>query len=67
MQLLREFPKDLGSLKRAQVLCFYMGRPDFSLALVQQVHFCPCNELNQSEEWYFFNLSFVTWPYCNIE
>ncbi|CAK9172223.1 unnamed protein product [Ilex paraguariensis] len=31
------FPKDLVSLKRAQVLCFYIGRPDLSLKLVQQV------------------------------
>lgn len=36
-QLLIDFPKDLVSLKRAQVLCFYMGRPDLSLQLVQQV------------------------------
>lgn len=36
-KLLKDFPKDLVSLKRAQVLCFYMGRPDLSLQLVQQV------------------------------
>ncbi|XP_076946597.1 uncharacterized protein LOC143618180 isoform X2 [Bidens hawaiensis] len=36
-KLLNDFPKDLVSLKRAQVLCFYMGRPDLSLQLVQQV------------------------------
>nr|XP_043609832.1 tetratricopeptide repeat protein 38 [Erigeron canadensis] len=36
-KLLSEFPKDLVSLKRAQILCFYMGRPDLSLQLVQQV------------------------------
>ncbi|KAM0062318.1 putative tetratricopeptide repeat protein [Helianthus debilis subsp. tardiflorus] len=36
-KLLKEFPKDLVSLKRAQVLCFYMGRADLSLQLVQQV------------------------------
>ncbi|XP_023537841.1 tetratricopeptide repeat protein 38-like isoform X1 [Cucurbita pepo subsp. pepo] len=36
-QLLKSFPKDLLSLKKAQVLCFYMGNPDLSLALVQQV------------------------------
>ncbi|KAA8533033.1 hypothetical protein F0562_032850 [Nyssa sinensis] len=36
-KLLEEFPKDLLSLKRAQVLCFYMGQPDLSLKLVQQV------------------------------
>ncbi|KAG5385546.1 hypothetical protein IGI04_037016 [Brassica rapa subsp. trilocularis] len=36
-QLLTRFPKDLASLKRAQVLCFYMGQPAPSLSLVQQV------------------------------
>ncbi|KAL5553986.1 hypothetical protein UlMin_041387 [Ulmus minor] len=36
-KLLKQFPKDLVSLKWAQVLCFYMGRPDLSLDLVQQV------------------------------
>ncbi|KAK9116917.1 hypothetical protein Sjap_015864 [Stephania japonica] len=36
-KLLKQFPKDLVSLKRAQLLCFYMGRPDLSLALVEQV------------------------------
>ncbi|XP_048231867.1 tetratricopeptide repeat protein 38 isoform X2 [Ricinus communis] len=36
-KLLNDYPKDLVSLKRAQVLCFYMGRPDLSLGLVQQV------------------------------
>ncbi|KAL4198590.1 hypothetical protein AMTRI_Chr03g46700 [Amborella trichopoda] len=34
--LLREFPRDLASLNRAQALCFYMGRPDLSLGLVEQ-------------------------------
>ncbi|KAM7464562.1 hypothetical protein LguiA_032683 [Lonicera macranthoides] len=41
-KLLKDFPKDMASLKRAQVLCFYMGRPDLSLQLVQQV--LPMNE-----------------------
>ncbi|KAL5100374.1 hypothetical protein RYX36_004701 [Vicia faba] len=41
-KLLKEFPRDLVSLKRAQVLCFYMGRPDLSLSLVNQV--LPQNE-----------------------
>ncbi|KAK3027847.1 hypothetical protein RJ639_041481 [Escallonia herrerae] len=41
-KLLKHFPKDLVSLKRAQVLAFYMGRPDLSLELVQQV--LPMNE-----------------------
>ncbi|GAB2280350.1 hypothetical protein Dimus_014987 [Dionaea muscipula] len=35
-KLARDFPKDLVSLKRAQILCFYMGRPRPSLDLVQQ-------------------------------
>ncbi|KAK7252316.1 hypothetical protein RIF29_36169 [Crotalaria pallida] len=41
-KLLKEFPRDMVSLKRAQILCFYMGRPDLSLSLVQQV--LPQNE-----------------------
>ncbi|CAL0331476.1 unnamed protein product [Lupinus luteus] len=41
-KLLKEFPRDLVSLKRAQILCFYMGRPDLSLSLVHQV--LPQNE-----------------------
>ncbi|KAA0034370.1 tetratricopeptide repeat protein 38 isoform X1 [Cucumis melo var. makuwa] len=36
-ELLKNFPKDLSSLKRAQVLCFYLGSDDLSLALVEQV------------------------------
>lgn len=36
-KLLKDFPRDLASLKRAQVLCFYMARADLSLDLVQQV------------------------------
>lgn len=36
-KLLKDFPRDLASLKRAQILCFYMGRPDLSLNLVEQV------------------------------
>uniref|UniRef100_A0A1J3DKZ4 Tetratricopeptide repeat protein 38 n=1 Tax=Noccaea caerulescens TaxID=107243 RepID=A0A1J3DKZ4_NOCCA len=36
-ELLKRFPKDLVSLKRAQVLCFYMGQPDPFLGLVQQI------------------------------
>ncbi|OAY84700.1 Tetratricopeptide repeat protein 38 [Ananas comosus] len=42
VELLKEFPKDLVSLKRAQILCFYMGRADISLELVEQV--LPQNE-----------------------
>lgn len=37
LQLLQDFPRDLVSLKRAQILCFYMGQPDLSLKLVEQV------------------------------
>lgn len=36
-KLLRDFPRDLSSLKRAQILCFYMGQPSPFLELVQQV------------------------------
>ncbi|XP_047085708.1 tetratricopeptide repeat protein 38-like [Lolium rigidum] len=36
-ELLKEFPRDLMSLKRAQLICFYVGRPDTSLKFVQQV------------------------------
>ncbi|KAL4574166.1 hypothetical protein LXL04_020991 [Taraxacum kok-saghyz] len=36
-KLLNNFPKDLASLKRGQVLCFYIGRPDLSLQLIEQV------------------------------
>uniref|UniRef100_A0A0D9VXN0 Tetratricopeptide repeat protein 38 n=1 Tax=Leersia perrieri TaxID=77586 RepID=A0A0D9VXN0_9ORYZ len=36
-ELLKEFPRDLMSLKRAQLVCFYMGRPDTSLKFVEQV------------------------------
>lgn len=43
LQLLKNFPKDLSSLKRAQVLCFYLGSDDLSLALVEQVPFLPKN------------------------
>lgn len=43
LQLLIKFPKDLVSLKRAQVLCFYMGDANLSLALVQQVPLLPKN------------------------
>uniref|UniRef100_A0A2N9EC77 Tetratricopeptide repeat protein 38 n=1 Tax=Fagus sylvatica TaxID=28930 RepID=A0A2N9EC77_FAGSY len=36
-KLLKDFPRDLVSLQRAQVLCFYMNRADLSLDLAQQV------------------------------
>lgn len=41
LQLLSEFPKDLLSLQRGQLLAFYLGRPDLSLRLVEQV-LCNC-------------------------
>ncbi|KAL2349324.1 hypothetical protein Fmac_003324 [Flemingia macrophylla] len=49
-KLLKEFPRDLVSLKRAQVMCFYMGLPGRSLSLVQQV--LPHNE----EENYIYGM-----------
>lgn len=52
-KLLKDFPKDLVSLKRVQVLCFYMGRPDLSLELVQQVL-----PVNQQEEYIHGMLAF---------
>nr|CAB3493640.1 unnamed protein product [Digitaria exilis] len=36
-ELLKIFPKDILSLKRAQLICFYLGKPDLSLKFVQQV------------------------------
>ncbi|XP_028550787.1 tetratricopeptide repeat protein 38 isoform X3 [Dendrobium catenatum] len=35
-ELVKEYPKDLVSLKRAQILCFYMGQPHHSLNLVEK-------------------------------
>ncbi|KAI9170257.1 hypothetical protein LWI28_025086 [Acer negundo] len=52
-KLLKKFPKDLVSLKRVQVLCFYMGRPDLSLDLVQQVL-----PYNQQEDYVYGMLAF---------
>lgn len=53
VKLLRDYPRDLASLKRAQILCFYMGQPGPSLDLVQQV--LPENE---KEAYIFGMLSF---------
>ncbi|XP_059655930.1 uncharacterized protein LOC132302938 isoform X1 [Cornus florida] len=53
LKLLKEFPKDLASLNRAQVLSFYMGRPDLSLHLVQQVL-----PQNQEENYVYGMLAF---------
>jgi len=36
-ELLKKFPRDLLSLKRAQLICFYSGKPDLSLKFVEQV------------------------------
>ncbi|XP_051122187.1 uncharacterized protein LOC127245393 isoform X2 [Andrographis paniculata] len=52
-KLLSDFPKDLVSLKRAQVLCFYLGQPDASLKLVEQS--LPTNE---HEEYIYGMLAF---------
>ncbi|XP_019238542.1 PREDICTED: tetratricopeptide repeat protein 38 isoform X3 [Nicotiana attenuata] len=52
-KLLKDFPRDLVSLKRAQVLCFYMGRPDLSLKLVEQVL-----SVNKQESYIYGMLAF---------
>ncbi|KAI3987776.1 hypothetical protein MKX01_028510 [Papaver californicum] len=52
-KLLKQFPKDLASLKRGQILCFYMGRPDLCLSLVEQVL-----PQNQQEDYIHGMLSF---------
>lgn len=52
-KLLKSFPKDLVSLKRAQVLAFYMGRPNLSLDLVEQVL-----PVNQEENYIYGMLAF---------
>lgn len=52
-KLLKDFPRDLVSLKRAQVLCFYMARADLSLDLVQQVL-----PVNQEENYIYGMLAF---------
>ncbi|KAL1218984.1 hypothetical protein V5N11_020294 [Cardamine amara subsp. amara] len=52
-ELLKRFPKDLASLKRAQLICFYMGQPGPFLGLVQQVL-----PLNQDERYIHGTLAF---------
>ncbi|GAV67472.1 Phage_C domain-containing protein [Cephalotus follicularis] len=52
-RVLKDFPRDLVSLKRAQVLCFYMGRPDLSLGLVKQIL-----PVNQKEDYVYGMLAF---------
>eukprot|EP00252_Welwitschia_mirabilis_P020959 TRINITY_DN5251_c0_g1_i4.p1 TRINITY_DN5251_c0_g1~~TRINITY_DN5251_c0_g1_i4.p1 ORF type:complete len:374 (-),score=71.63 TRINITY_DN5251_c0_g1_i4:124-1245(-) len=54
LKLLCNFPKDLVSLKRGQILCFYMGRPDLSLQLVEQVL-----SSNEGERYIYGMLSFA--------
>ncbi|KAE9459009.1 hypothetical protein C3L33_09074, partial [Rhododendron williamsianum] len=51
---IKRFPKRSVSLKMAQVLCFYMARPDLSLDLVEQV--LPKNE---HENYIYGMLSFA--------
>ncbi|GMN41743.1 hypothetical protein TIFTF001_010962 [Ficus carica] len=51
--LLKDFPRDLASVKRAQVICFYMGRPDLSLNLIQQVQ-----PQNQEQSYVYGMLAF---------
>ncbi|CAN6298205.1 unnamed protein product [Urochloa humidicola] len=36
-ELLKKFPRDILSLKRAQLICFYLGKPDLSLKFVEHV------------------------------
>lgn len=52
-ELLKEFPKDLVSLKRVQLICFYTGRPDLSLNFVEQVL-----PQNQDQSYIYGMLSF---------
>lgn len=62
LQLLQDFPRDLSSLKRAQVLCFYMGRPDLSLDLVLKVL-----PENQEEDYIYGMLAFPLLELGRIE
>ncbi|KAB5537583.1 hypothetical protein DKX38_015116 [Salix brachista] len=52
-KLLNDYPRNLVTLKRSQVLCFYMGKPDLSLDLVQQVL-----PKNQEEDYIYGMLAF---------
>ncbi|KAL3631103.1 hypothetical protein CASFOL_024087 [Castilleja foliolosa] len=56
-KILQNFPRDLVSLKRAQVLCFYMGRPDLSLELVKQRDMVLL--INDNEEYIYGMLAFA--------
>ncbi|KAF2302432.1 hypothetical protein GH714_036314 [Hevea brasiliensis] len=58
-KLLNDYPKDLVSLKRAQLLCFYMGRPDLSLGLVQQVLSTSSENLRLTHNWWHVALCYL--------
>ncbi|XP_047957692.1 uncharacterized protein LOC125203401 isoform X2 [Salvia hispanica] len=53
-KLLQDFPRDLVSLKRAQVQCFYMGRLDLFLGIVEQVL-----PVNDHEDYIYGMLAFT--------
>ncbi|KAL1550964.1 tetratricopeptide repeat protein 38-like [Salvia divinorum] len=53
-KLLQDFPQDLVSLKRAQVQCFYMGRLDLFLGIVEQVL-----PMNDHEDYIYGMLAFT--------
>ncbi|CAH2033806.1 unnamed protein product [Thlaspi arvense] len=52
-KLLERFPKDLLSWKRVEILCFYMGRPDLSLPLLQKII-----RKNQEQDYVYGMLAF---------
>ncbi|XP_022775990.1 uncharacterized protein LOC111317810 isoform X2 [Durio zibethinus] len=64
-KLLRDFPRDLLSLKRAQVLCFYMGRPDLSLDLVQQLCHVLQYQSHYKEAVQFMEECSSSWSSCS--
>ncbi|XP_042049056.1 tetratricopeptide repeat protein 38-like [Salvia splendens] len=53
-KLLQDFPRDLVSLKRVQVQCFYMGRLDLFLGIVEQVL-----PVNDHEDYIYGMLAFT--------
>ncbi|KAL4303938.1 hypothetical protein GQ457_10G025140 [Hibiscus cannabinus] len=63
-KLLRDFPRDLASLKRAQLLCFYMGRADLSLDLVQQLCHVLQYECRYKEAVQFMEECSKSWSSC---
>ncbi|RXH79619.1 hypothetical protein DVH24_040766, partial [Malus domestica] len=81
-KLLKSFPRDLASLQRAQVLCFYMARPDLSLDLVQQTMLnavednflavifrasCMSIEINKCDCWVQHNMCHVLQYNCRFK